>query len=185
MASDFTRKKRNKLLRLGLEKLSKEENFDFVRSRIKAVRLFRHLLKSRHDQFQKLPTFAPLLRSIEGLDRTLEECELVLRRFAVGEIAVGELDTLIRDEILSALDDNVSDLRPVGDGDNQASEDAQMLMERTWDELIPHTQSLQDALQSVWDDESFALPEWRLRFEREEAKQLARKTSGHTVDLKS
>jgi hypothetical protein len=176
--SNFVQNRTVKLLRLSLAKLSKEDNFAFVRSRIRVVRLFRHLLKDRYDQFQGLATFAPLLRSIEGLDRTMEDCELALRQFVVGELGAGELEAIIRADILGALNDAVSDLRPIGDGDDRASDDAWVLMDRFWDELISHVEPLHDALMSVWDDETFAIPGWRLKFERDEEEHVAGKTGG-------
>ncbi|WP_146033451.1 hypothetical protein [Stenotrophomonas sp. VV52] len=183
--SNFVCSKPNKLLRLGLDELSKEDNFGFVRSRIGVVRLLRHLLKERHDQFQGLPTFASLVDSIEGLDGILDECELVLRRYVVGELSADELDALIHDDIVSALNDDVSDLRPMDCADDQGSEDAQVLMERTWADLMPHTRALQDLLQSVSDDDMFAMPSWRLKFEREEAEHLSRNPSGRVVVFES
>lgn len=168
--SGFLHNKSNKLLRLRLEDLANEEHFGFVRSRIRVVRLFRHLLKERHDQFSGMPTFAPLLRSIESLDRVLEECELLLRRYAVGEISAGDLDALIQDDVVEGLNDLEG---PGGcDEDSQSSQDAEMLMDRVWDSLMPCVRSLQDALKSVWDQHDFATPDWRIRFERNESEFL-------------
>ena len=42
---------------MRLERLVREEDFRFVRSRLRVVRLFRYLLKARYDQFAGLPTF--------------------------------------------------------------------------------------------------------------------------------
>lgn len=172
VTTEFVCRSHNKLLRLSLEKLSKKDDYHFVRSRIRAVRSLRYLLKDRHDHFAGLRTFAPLVQSIESLDRFMEECELALRRYAVGEVSVDELDTLINDDIVGALNDSISELGPIGSGDDQASYDAQELMERAWSWLMPHMYALQDALQSASDVPWFAVAEWHLRFDREEERWL-------------
>jgi len=153
---------------MRLERLAQEEDFPFVRSRLRVVRLFRYLLKARHDQFAGLPTFTSLTESITALDQTLDHCEQLLRRFAAGEMSVVELSELLHDDVYTTLDEGASDLRPSNHDDDQASMDANELMERIWEEIMTHVRTLQDALSSASDNASFAVPEWRLQFERDE-----------------
>jgi hypothetical protein len=162
------RGRKNKGASMRLEHLAREENFQFVRSRLRIVRLFRYLLKARHDQFAGLPTFTALAKSITSLDRTLDHCELLLRRYAVGEMSMVELRELLHDDVYTTLDEDASDLRPSNHDDDQASMDANELMERIWEEIMTHVRTLQDALLSASDNASFAVPEWRLQFERDE-----------------
>lgn len=157
---------------MRLDHLAQEENFGFVRSRLRVVRLFRYLLKARHDQFAGLPTFTSLIESIRALDRTLDNCERLLRRYAVGEISEVELQNLLQDDVYTTLDEEASNLRPWNHDDDQASVDAHDLMGRIWEELMAHVRALQDALLSVWDDVAFAVPDWRLQFERDEGPHL-------------
>lgn len=153
---------------MRLEHLAQEENFQFVRSRLKVVRLFRYLLKARHSQFAGLQTFTSLTASIMALDRTLDHCELLLRRCAIGEISALELQELLHDDVNAALDDVTFDMRPPNLSDDMASTDAVDLMERIWQEIMTHVRQLQDVLLSTWENASFAVPEWRLQFERDE-----------------
>lgn len=157
---------------MRLEHLAQAENFRFVRSRLRAVRLFRYFLKARNDQFAGLPTFASLTESIAVLDRILDHCERLLRRCAVGEISNPELQNLLHDDVCTTLDDETSYPRPSNNDDEQASRDANVLMERIWDEMMTHVRSLQDTLSSASDDAAFAVPDWRLQFERDEGLHL-------------
>lgn len=157
---------------MRLERLVREEDFRFVRSRLRVVRLFRYLLKARYDQFAGLPTFTSLTNSITALDRTLDYCELLLRQYAVGKISSSELRDFLHDGVYSALDDDASLLRQTDHPDDQASMDANDLMERVWDEMMAYVPALQDALSSVSDNETFGVPEWRLQFERDEGPHL-------------
>ena len=156
---------------MRLEHLSQKENFGFVRSRLRIVRLFRFLLKARHEQFAGLVTFASLVESIKALDQTLDHCELLLRRYAVGEISEVELHDLLHDDVYTSLEEEVAYPRP-SDREEQASIDADDLMERVWGEMRPYVRALQDSLSSTWDDAAFAVPEWRLQFERDEGPHL-------------
>ena len=74
---NFVLDKGDQLLRVSLDKLMKEENFSFVRSRIRVVRLYRYLLKERYEQFKGLNNFHASTQSIEWLDSILEDCELL------------------------------------------------------------------------------------------------------------
>lgn len=180
-SSNFLYRSKDKLLRLSLERLSENEDFGFVRSRIRVVRLFRYFLRERFDLFDTLETFQPLCRSLERFDRSLGQCELVLRRYAVGELSPAQLSALIDDEILNGLDEDISDLEPRTVGDDPASDDAQALMERVWEDIAAKARDLHDALLSVWDKEDFASPNWRSDFEREEAPYLSLKRTAQSV----
>lgn len=165
---NFVLDKGDQLLRVSLDKLMKEENFSFVRSRIRVVRLYRYLLKERYEQFKGLSTFMPLTQSIEWLDSILEDCELLFRKYALGIISVSELDRRLNDDVVHPLYDDMASNQPGASLDDVVSDDALVLMERTWADLTSYTGAFQDSLITVFGDEKFGISSWRRKFEVEE-----------------
>jgi hypothetical protein len=155
-------------------------DFNFVRSRIKAIRQARHFLAGRHEIFGGLPSFNALVESIKLFDESLLACEQTLVNYALGELDENELAEELS-EFSEQLALDAEDLSPHGLSEkNLATRDVAALVERFWSEIWELVYRLQDALKSVSDDDKIGVPKWLLEFEKHEGRRF--KSGGRSTD---
>lgn len=155
-------------------------NFDFVRSRIKAIRQARYFLAGRHEMFVGLPSFNALVESIESFDETLLACEEILVKYALGELDANELVEELS-EFHEQLKLDAENLKPNGwRKKGPTAHDVAALMEHLWSEIWELVYCLQDAFKSAWDVDKVGVPKWLLEFQKHEAPRF--KSSGRSTD---
>lgn len=149
--------------------ISESPNFNFVRSRIKAIRQARYFLAGRHGAFCDLPSFKALAQSVKSFDETLLACEEALVKCALGEMDENDLVEELS-EFHEQLELDAESLTPNGwRKRGPVAHDVAALMEHFWSEIWELVYCLQDAIKTTRDVDKIGMPKWLLEFEKHEA----------------
>lgn len=158
----------------------REGQWEYVRSRLKAVTQARYFLASRLELFGAYKSFDSLLKSIDLADSELSRIEGYLKSHVLKEIGHQELEMKLEDARVYFYDELINGCRPndLRDGDNVAS-DVSNLMQQLWSEVVGVLETLHDALKSTCDSDEIGIPKWLRNFNHKERHKYGKDHGGH------